>query len=118
VRVCSLLLVVGVAAGCGWVPADEQALTKFFEESRLYDTTRVADVARVVFDPRVEGVIERYTVVARHDEQPIDGNGLRRELTLTARVRTTGREYDRTLRVTMERDAAGRWMILAYRWTS
>lgn len=117
VRVASLLLLVGLAAGCGWVPADEQALTKFFEESRLYDTTRVADVARVVFDPRVEGVVERYTVIDRRDEQ-IEGNRLRRQSTLAARVRTTERAYDRTLQVTMERDAAGRWMILSYRWTS
>jgi hypothetical protein len=117
VPVRRLLLLGVLAAGCGWVPADEQALTKFFEESRVYDTTRVADVARVVFDPRVEGVVERYTVIARHDE-PIDAKRIRRQSTLATRVRTNEREYDRTLLVTMERDAAGRWMILGYRWSN
>ena len=113
----ALLLVVGLAAGCGWVPADEQVLTTFFEQSRLYDTTRVAAVARVIFDPRVEGVVERYRVTARND-QPLDGRRLRRQSVLAARVRTVGREYDRLLQVTMERDADGRWMVVGYRWTS
>jgi hypothetical protein len=110
------VLVAVLAAGCGWVPADEQALTKFFEESRLYDTTRVADVARVVLDPRVEGVVERYRITARNDER-IDNQRVRRRVTLLARVRTVQREYDRTLQVTMEGDGAARWMIVAYRWT-
>jgi hypothetical protein len=111
------VLIALLAAGCGWVPTDEQALTKFFEESRLYDTTRVADVARVVFDPRVEGVVERYRVTSRSDE-PIEGPRVRRHITLLARVRTVQREYDRTLQVTMEGNGDGHWMIVAYRWTS
>ena len=110
------LLLALLAAGCGWVPADEQVLTTFFEQSRLYDTTRLAGVARVVFDPRVEGVVERFRVTGRVDH-PLDSDRLRRQATLTTRVRSGGRELDRTLQVTMER-ANGRWMVMAFRWVS
>ena len=34
------LLLTLLSSACGWVPADEQVLTKFFEQSRLFDTTR------------------------------------------------------------------------------
>jgi hypothetical protein len=106
-----------LAAGCGWVPADEQVLTTFFEQSRLNDTTRVAGVATVVFDPRVEGVVDRFRITERSD-RPLDGNRLQREAMLAAHVRSGDREYDRTLRVTMERGVDGRWMVRGYRWTS
>jgi hypothetical protein len=111
------LLLTLLTAACGWVPADEQVLTTFFHQSRLYDTTRVAGVSKVMFDPRVEGVVERFRVVDRMD-RPLDGNRLRRESTLAARVRTSERTYDRTLRVTMERSAEGRWMVLGFAWVS
>ena len=114
-RWCVLLLAV-LAAGCGWVPADEQVLTTFFEQSRLYDTTRVAGVATVVFDPRVEGVVERFQVTGRVDH-PLDSHRLQRQTTLATHVRTRGRELDRTLQVTMER-ADGRWKVVAFRWVS
>lgn len=114
-RCCVLLLVI-LAAGCGWVPADEQVLTTFFEQSRLYDTTRVAGVATVVFDPRVEGVVERFHVTGKVD-RALDSRRLQRQTTLATHVRTRGRELDRTLQVTMER-AEGRWKVVAFRWVS
>ena len=86
-----VLLLVILAAGCGWVPADEQVLTTFFEQSRLYDTTRVAGVATVVFDPRVEGVVERFQVTGRVDH-PLDSHRLQRQTTLATHVRTNGGE--------------------------
>jgi hypothetical protein len=113
----ALLLLSLLAAGCGWVSSDEQVLTRFFEQSRLYDTTRVSGVSRVQFDPRVEGVVERFRIVDRVD-RPVDGNRLQRESTLAAHVRSGGRAYDRTLHVTMERSAEGRWMVLGFRWVS
>ena len=111
-----VLLLVILAAGCGWVPADEQVLTTFFEQSRLYDTTRVAGVATVVFDPRVEGVVERFQVTGRVDH-PLDSHRLQRQTTLATHVRTSGGELDRTLQVTMER-ADGRWKVVAFSWVS
>lgn len=113
-RRCLLVLML-LAAGCGWVPADEQVLRIFFEQSQVYDTTRVATVATVVFDPRVEGMVDRFRIVERADES-LSGNRLRRQSRLDAHVRSAGRAYERTLLVTMERDAVGRWMVTAFRW--
>jgi hypothetical protein len=110
-----MLVLTLLATGCGWVPADEQVLTTFFEQSRLYDTTRVAGVSKVVFDPRIEGVVERFRITSRVD-RPAENNRLRRESTLSTHVHTGGQAYDRTLRVTMERSPEGRWTVIGFRW--
>jgi hypothetical protein len=115
-RRTALLLVI-LTAGCGWAPADQQVLTTFFEQSRLYDATRVAGVSKVLFDPRIEGVVERFRITDRVD-RPLEGNRLQRESTLAADVRSGGRAFARTLHVTMERSADGRWMVLAFRWVN
>ena len=110
-------LMVILSSSCGWSSADEQVITKFFQQSRLYDTTRMANFARVVFDPRVEGVVDRFRITSRSDEE-LDGNRVRRQATLDTHVRTVGGEYERTLVVTLDRDETGRWMITGYRWSS
>ena len=71
----------------------------------------------MAFDPRVEGVVDRFRIIERHD-RPLDGNRLQRASTLAAHVRRGDREYDRTLRITMERGDDGRWMVRGYRWVS
>ena len=114
VRALGVLLLALWTSACGWMPADEQILRAFFEASALYDTTMAGRVARVVFDPRVEGVVTRFDVASRADT-PIDG-GLRREATLRAVVRAAGRERDRMLIMSMERRGSGAWMVTGYRW--
>jgi hypothetical protein len=109
----ALLLLLWTSA-CGWMPADEQALLAFFERSASYDTTMAGRVARVMFDPRVEGVVTRFDVTSRADTPSEDG--LRREATLRAVVRANGSERDRTLVVSMERREGGAWMVTGYRW--
>ena len=112
------VLCVSIAmAACGWAPADEQTLARFFEYSSLHDLTRATRVASVVFDPRVEGVVDRFRVVSRVD-QPQSNDLLRREVHLQATVRTAGGRSDRTLIVTMERQSSGAWMVRAYRWAT
>jgi hypothetical protein len=62
-----LCLVVG---GVGCAPAaDEQVLTRFFEASRALDTTVLNRFATVVFSPRTDGSIQRFTVTDRGPEQ-------------------------------------------------
>jgi hypothetical protein len=116
-RVALLAAVAAVAGGvaCGWTPADEQTLTKYFEYSGLYDTTRASQVADVVFDPRVEGVVQRFRVVSRMDEA-LGGERLRRALRLEAIVQSSSGIVERPLLVTMERAADGRWRVLAFTW--
>jgi hypothetical protein len=102
-----------IATACGPIPPDEQVVRRFFEESRTYDKTRLAAIAQVVFDPRVEGVVERFSVVERSD-RPLPENQLRRRLTIQADVRSAaGRMDQRTLVVTLEgRDR--KWIVTAF----
>jgi len=109
-----LCLLVLLVAGCGWVPADEQAIRTFFAQSSLYDRTRLAEVAKVVFDPRVEGVVDRFDVVSREDTSSNDGR-LHRVAQVDALVRSSRGRAHRTIFVTLEQAATGRWMITAYR---
>ena len=102
-------------AACGWTPADEQLLIKFFERSRAYDRTTLAPIATVVFDPRTDGVVERFEIVARSAERRLDDGRLAKEVTVDADVRSAaGRLNQRTLIVTLEqRD--GVWMVTRFR---
>lgn len=109
-----ICLLVLLAAGCGWVPADEQAIRTFFAQSSLYDRTRLADVAQVVFDPRVEGVVDRFDVVSREDTA-VDESHIRRVAQVDAVVRSRGATSHRTILVTLEQAGTNRWMITAYR---
>jgi hypothetical protein len=108
-----ICLLVLLAAGCGWVPADEQAIRTFFAQSSLYDRTQLATVAQVVFDPRVEGVVARFDVVSREDT--LDDGRVRRVAQLDAVVRSRGGTSHRTIFVTLEQAGTSRWMITAYR---
>jgi hypothetical protein len=109
-RYTALVLVV-MLSGCGWTPADEQILTKFFERSRIYDRTRLAEVATVVFDPKVDGVVDQFEVVNRGPEERAGTERVTKQLTVQAAVRSpAGRTAPRTLSVTLEwRDDA--WLV-------
>ena len=110
------LLLAGATVTCGWMPADEQVLRLFFERSRIYDTTRLAPIASVTFNPRVEGIVERFEILAR-DDKPLEDGRLRRQARLSATVwSAAGRRSERTLVVTLERDAAGGWKVTDFRW--
>jgi hypothetical protein len=102
-------------ASCGWTPADEQVLIRFFERSRVYDTTRLAPLADVVFNPRTDGVVDRFDIVERSPDRPAPGGGVTRELTLRADVRSpAGSADERTLRVTLERRGEA-WVVVRVR---
>ena len=114
-RGAGAILLLLAATACGWTPADEQVLIEFFERAELHDTTRLAAVATVTFNPKVEGVVERFEIVERGPEQPLEGGGARRELRLAAIVRSPGGvEGERELRVTLDRGEGG-WMVTRVR---
>jgi hypothetical protein len=108
-----LVLLILLAAGCGWVPADEQVIRTFFAQSSLFDRTRLAETALVAFDPRVEGVVTRFEIVSRTDT-PLDAGRVRRVARVDAVVRSRGAMSRRTIVVTLEQASAGRWMVTAY----
>ena len=112
---CAAVAALALSTACGWTRADEQLLVKFFERSRAYDRTLLAPVATVVFDPRTDGVVERFDIVARGAERRLDDGRLTKDVTVDAAVRSAaGRLNQRTLTVTLEqRDGA--WMVTRVR---
>ena len=48
---------------------EEQVLTRFFEASRTLDSTRLDRFATVVFNPRTDGSIQRFSVTDRSPER-------------------------------------------------
>lgn len=108
-----LCLLVLLAAGCGWAPADEQVIRTFFAQSSLLDRTRLAEVAQVAFDPRVEGVVTRFEIVSRTD-MPLDSGRIRRAARVDAAIRASGAMSRRTIVVTLEQAAAGTWIVTGY----
>jgi hypothetical protein len=101
-------------AGCGWT-TDEQVLTRFFESSRLYDRTMLDGRGETVFDPRTDGVVQRFDVIERSADERIATNTIRRRVTLRADVYSAGgRVAVKTLVATLEqRD--GQWIVIAVR---
>ena len=96
-----------VAAACGVLPQEEQLLTDFFEASRLHDTTAVAKISAVTFNPRTDGVVHDFEM-ERVDRAP---DGQSEVVAVIARVREfSGSESSRRLVFTM-RQRDGRWFI-------
>jgi hypothetical protein len=111
----SVLLAVGLCAGCRWTSADEQLLTEFFEQSRVYDRTRLARVATVVFNPATDGVVHRFDIVEREAERTGDSGDRMRAVTIRAAViPPAGAPAERLLVITLtQRD--GRWVVTGVR---
>ena len=117
--VALVALAAATCAACGPAPPspEEQVLTNFFRASRLRDTTVLARVAAVVFEPRADGVVQEFEITGSDQEQPLDGGkAVAKHVTIRAQVRTPGGQLEaRTIVVTMERPAAparsDRWFI-------
>jgi hypothetical protein len=95
---------------CGVLSPEEQLLKRFFEAARLNDTTAVAALSRVAFNPRSDGIVQDFDVQDVVDE----GDGQKR-VVVAAQVRSRdGNVSPRTLTVTMQRQQ-GRWVITSLR---
>jgi hypothetical protein len=109
---CSVLL------ACAGVPPERQALTAFFSASRVRDTTVLARLAAVTFEPRRDGVVQRFEIRDFGDErQSEDGRTVSKEVTVEAVVRgRDGAIVQRALAIRMRRPAdEQRWFITAFR---
>jgi hypothetical protein len=99
------LMVALAAAGCGVLSQEEQLLTDFFEAARLHDTTAVAKVSAVTFNPRTDGVVQDFEI------QDVADDGSTRRVRVRASVRQlAGGSADRMLVFTLVRKA-DRWFI-------
>src|SRR5262249_37081301 len=109
------LTLVLAAGACGWTAPDEQVLTRFFEQSRVYDTTRLAGLATVVFDPRTDGGGGRFPFARRGADRPVTPEGRRRLVTLSADVRSPGGQMQRMdLMMTLE-ERDGAWKVVGFK---
>ena len=98
-----------MAAACGVLSPEEQLLTRDFEASRLHDTTMVASMSSVTFNPRTEGVVDEFAI------DDVEDLGETKHLTVHAIVRPPeGGFAPRRLQVTLQR-RDDRWFITGVR---
>jgi hypothetical protein len=109
------LLLIALCPGCRWTSADEQLLIEFFDQSRVYDRTRLSRLATVVFNPATDGIVHRFDIVDRGPERTSASGAQTRDVTIRAAVLPPeGPPAERLLVVTLtERD--GRWIVTAVR---
>ena len=97
---CAVLL-----AACGVLSPEEQLLTRYFEASRLHDTTVVAKLSDVAFNPMVEGVVQTFEI------SRVERRNTAERVVLDAQIRTPGGQVvPRTIAVMLER-RDGRWFV-------
>ena len=113
------LLALLSSAACHPYIQERQALIDFFEASRLRDTAVVSNMATVLFEPRMNGVVEQFDI-ERVDGRPPRAEGGRtiesKDVTVIAQVRTpAGENVPERLVVTFERPQRDRWLITQLR---
>jgi hypothetical protein len=86
---------------------EEQLLTDFFEASRLYDTTVVAKMSEVIFNPRVDGVVQDFDV----ENVEAAADGMSERVTVRANVRGADGTVTARMLVATLRRRDGRWFI-------
>jgi hypothetical protein len=115
------------AAACSYSPPEQQVLEKFFRAAKLQDSTTLAGVATVNFDPRSDGSIQEFTIdnIGEPERRAgVDGDVVTEPVTVTAKVVSpAGRTTSRTLVVTLQRAAekdgdpttGGTWIVVSIR---
>ncbi len=108
---CALL-----AAACSYSPAEQQVLSTFFRAARLHDTTTLAGVSTIDFDPRTDGSIQEFTIDQIGESQRragADGDIITESVTITAKVVSpAGQTRSQTMVLTLQRRIEERWMIV------
>jgi hypothetical protein len=90
---------------------EEQLLTDFFEASRLHDTTAVARISSVTFNPREQGVVRQFSV----EQAVAAADGQSKTVSVQAQVSDlSGTTSSRRLLVTLRRQE-DRWVITEIR---
>jgi hypothetical protein len=67
-----VIAVIGLAffeAACSSAPPEQVLLTNFFRAARVRDNTTLGNIAAVTFNPRTEGTVEDFEIVAVAPEQ-------------------------------------------------
>jgi hypothetical protein len=103
----------------GCARSEQALLEQFFGASRLRDTTALQKIATVVFEPREQGFVRTFRIIAVTPERPAGPTAVMKEVTLEAAVRLPhGPLVQKTLVITMARgrtEAPGKWLITGVR---
>ena len=70
---------VSSPAACAWPSPERQLLLDFFQACRVYDTTVLARLATVTFNPRTDGIVQDFDIVSVEDVG--DGSAAARDVT-------------------------------------
>ena len=98
-----------LAAGCS-AHAEEPLISEFFAASRLRDKTALQAFSTVIFEPKEDGIVTRFTITGVSAEPP-NGKPRTKNVTLEAPVkRPDGQTITKRIVVTMEQRAE-RWII-------
>ena len=110
VHLCRAAMLLGaLCAGCGVLSPEEQLLRRFFEQSRLHDTSAVAEISAVTFNPRTDGVVQDFHIADVAEE----GDGKR--VTVSAPVRLPNGAFDEQTLVFRIVRKDDRWFIAEIR---
>lgn len=104
-------------------PAEQPLLAEFFAASRLRDLTALHNIATVVFEPAVDGVVTSFDVTRVTATTGPDGQVLSKDVSISAPVRLPdGRTVPKTFVITVQRglpesdrNRRGGWTITAIR---
>jgi hypothetical protein len=91
-----IIVVAAVLAAACAVSAEDQVLTQFFEASRTLDQTRLARLATVTFNPRVDGSIQSFSIAERRADEKAPLVDARREQARRSLSASSGQDADFT----------------------
>jgi hypothetical protein len=115
VKLAAAMIAAVVVAGCA---TPEQALLeRFFELSRLRDTTALAGIATTVFEPREEGIVRAFRVASVTPER-VEESRPAKDVVVEATVSLPGGAIvQKILVVTLRREDRnrGRWLVTGVR---
>lgn len=114
-----LATAIALTIGCAF-PQERAILDQFFSASRLRDTTALAALSTVIFEPLQDGIVTTFEIqsVAAGMGESSSGDrptALTKTVTLTAPVRLPdGTVVEKTLTVTLQQ-LGDRWIVTGFR---
>lgn len=76
------------------VSSEEQVLTRFFEASRALDGTRLYRLGTVIFNPRVDGSVQTFSIAERRPDERGPLVDSRREQARRSLIAASGEDVD------------------------
>jgi hypothetical protein len=76
------------------VSSEEQVLTRFFEASRALDSTRLHNLGIVIFNPRVDGSVQTFSIAQRRPDERGPLVDSRREQARRSLIAASGEDVD------------------------